>query len=101
MFIITPIGDKGSQTLRKADGVQRVKPDLRTMIETAPKESDPDNPIYRVAKGTVMREVVTDDKVENYILEKLDKLESRFSELSSCNQANRIVIQRTESTDLI
>lgn len=55
-------------------GVEELKPKLKAYVEAAVAEKEPDNPVYRVAKGRVMREAATGDPVK-YILERFDELE--------------------------
>lgn len=57
-------------------GTEELKGRLPKAVELAVAERDPDNPIYRAAKSKVMKDVVAGDEPLQYILEKLEKVES-------------------------
>jgi hypothetical protein len=61
-------------------GVQELRPLLETTIQEALKEAEPDNPIYRVIKDKVIRDVTVRD-TEKYILSRLDQIESAVSRI--------------------
>ena len=52
-------------------GVEELKPALRASVEAALRETEPDNPVYRVAQAKVMREVAPRTDAEEYILSRL------------------------------
>ncbi len=62
-------------------GVEDLKSDLRRAAVEAQSEADPDNPIYRVATESVMREVAAKGDLEEHILDRLDDIESTLSNL--------------------
>jgi hypothetical protein len=55
-------------------GVEELKPRLKTHVEAALTEKEPDNPVYRVTKGQVMREATASDPMK-YMLARFDDLE--------------------------
>jgi|APTNR8051073442_1049403.scaffolds.fasta_scaffold31480_1 hypothetical protein len=57
-------------------GSEELKERLRKAIGEAEKETEPDNPIYRVAKSKVMKDVAATDDATKYMLERLDKIEA-------------------------
>lgn len=61
-------------------GVEEVKPQVLEAIKSAIGEDKPDNPVYRVAKASVMRDV-TADSPDTYIIERLDALSSEIQAL--------------------
>ena len=62
-------------------GAVDLKPRLAAAIEAAVSESEPDNPVYRVAQAKVMREVTQPDDAQSFLLRKLDYIESSVNEL--------------------
>lgn len=64
-------------------GAVELKPRLVTAIESAESAEEPDNPVYRVSQGIVMREAAKEDDAQSFILKKLDYIESSINELRS------------------
>jgi len=60
-------------------GVQEIAKHLKSSVAAAMDGTEPDNPVYRAAKSQVMREVTGQDDISKYILERLDRIESRVS----------------------
>jgi len=67
------------------NGVKELKPALKKAIESALEEKEPDNPIYRVAMGLVMKEVTKANDTESYILERLDSIDRAIREIDLSN----------------
>jgi hypothetical protein len=67
-------------------GVQELIPDLQEAIEAALRENEPDNPIYRVMRGKVIRESSKGD-AESYIIQRLDEIEAGFARLYAVTSA--------------
>ena len=59
-------------------GVEELKSELEKFVSEAAKDKEPDNPIYRVAKNIIMREVVASD-TQTYILQRLDEISSQLN----------------------
>lgn len=57
-------------------GVHDLRPRLGDAIKSAFADAEPDNPIYRVAKGLVMKQATAANDTNEYILERLDALDS-------------------------
>lgn len=57
-------------------GAYELSPALDEAIELALQDKKPDNPIYRVAQGIVIKESTETVTAEKYIIDRLDKLES-------------------------
>lgn len=62
-------------------GAVDLRPRLAAAIESALSESEPDNPVYRVAQTKVMREVAQVDDAQSFLLKKLDYIETSVNEL--------------------
>ena len=60
-------------------GVTKLVPALESMAREALVDAEPDNPIYRAAKGIIMKELQPQDDVQKYLLNRLDKFESLLS----------------------
>ena len=63
-------------------GVEELKVKLRDTIAATAKDSEPDNPVYRVAKSKVMKDIAATDDTQKYILDRLETIESALSRLS-------------------
>lgn len=63
-------------------GVEDLKPKLLKAIKSASNEKEPDNPIYRVIKSSVIKEVTAPDDLQNYMLTKLEEISSKLSQIS-------------------
>lgn len=64
-------------------GVESLKPQLLSTIRSAILDTELDNPIYRVVKDTIMREVVRQDDAQSYVLSKLDEIYSQLNKLNN------------------
>lgn len=63
-------------------GVEQLKTKLKVLVEAAMKDKDPDNPIYRVARKPVLKDISPDEPQE-YLIRKLDQLQSAVDRLAS------------------
>jgi hypothetical protein len=63
-------------------GVLDLAPRLQAAIETTVSEKEPDNPIYRVSKATIIKETLGSVNAESYIIERLDSLGDTVEQLS-------------------
>jgi hypothetical protein len=63
-------------------GVVDLKPRLLAAVVTAMDEdTEPDNPVYRVSQGKVLRDAAQGDDAQGALLRKLDYIESSIAEL--------------------
>ncbi len=60
-------------------GVTKLIPELERMASDAISDTEPDNPVYRAAKGVVMKTVKPDSDHLQYLLSKFDSLERMLS----------------------
>lgn len=63
-------------------GVENLKPRLRNCILGAMEEQESDNPIYRVVREDIMKEISANDDTQTYILNRLDEISSSIFKLS-------------------
>ncbi|MEN8152570.1 MAG: hypothetical protein ABFR75_00980 [Acidobacteriota bacterium] len=64
-------------------GAEDLRNDLPGGIENCMEEEKPDNPIYRVMESNIMKEIVKNDNTQEYILERLEKIESLVTKFGS------------------
>ena len=57
-------------------GVTRLLPILQNMANEALGDIEPDNPVYRAARGKIMKELQPQGDFQSYMLERLDQFES-------------------------
>ena len=74
-------------------GVRDLKPELRSAVEAAAEDLEPDNPIYRVAQNMVLRDVAQSD-VQRFILDELRALKDSLN-IRASSQQRRRAPQRT------
>lgn len=63
-------------------GVPELKQALAAAVHEALSEGEPDNPVYRAAQTRVMREVAQTD-IQEFVLDRLDRMESLLRELTA------------------
>lgn len=78
------------------EGVRELRPRLEEAVSAAMDESEPDNPIYRVAEARVMREVTARTDTEKYLLERLDTIENSIAKLGTAARTSNIPSQRNQ-----
>ena len=74
-------------------GVTELAPKLRTAVQVAMKDTEPDNPIYRAAQAKVMQDAAQDD-ILRYILEALDGLKGSIARLEFDHPRRRSSLDR-------
>lgn len=70
-------------------GSEELKPKLKKAIEYSLNEPEPDNPIYRVIKNQVLREVKAPDDLENYLINKIEELSIQIDKISKSTTFNK------------
>jgi nucleoside 2-deoxyribosyltransferase len=70
-------------------GVPELRRKLKAAIEEAMKNTEPDNPIYRVAQTQVMREVARTGE-QQFLLQKIDRLEMLIGQIASTSQPSPV-----------
>jgi hypothetical protein len=68
-------------------GCEELKEKLNKVVKQAVKDTEPDNPIYRVAKATIMKDVAKSDDMQKYILERLESLDRKINTISHRKRA--------------
>lgn len=66
--------------------VESLKPKLRQTVLAAVKDKNPDNPIYRVVKSQIMKEVAADDTTQAYMLQKLEEISSQMNRIPATKE---------------
>ena len=75
-------------------GGEDLKPRLKQMCEKALADRNPDNPVYRAAKASIMKEVARGDNAQQYIIERLDMIDAQISRLRSMQDRSRPFMPR-------
>jgi len=70
-------------------GVQEMRPRLKESIQKALLDKEPDNPIYRVIRASIIKDVAAPSDTQKYILERLDTLQTQISKFLSEGLPNR------------
>lgn len=84
------IGPQRTKFYRNAlGGVQDFKPTLLSAVEAAlADEHEPDNPIYRTQQDFQIRKTAIEEGATEYILDRLDDIESAISEVRSADSGS-------------
>jgi len=72
-------------------GVEELKPKIKEVVLKAIEDKNPDNPIYRVVKSSIMKKVVADDNTDKYIIERIDEMQHQISTLMAEVMSNSTV----------
>lgn len=76
-------------------GVQQLKLKMEEVVKQTLQETEPDNPIYRVAKAKVMKEVVVKEDIQSYILRRLDTIDTTVSKIEIDTQTSKTQMDAT------
>ncbi len=79
----------------------RLKPRLQNAVRAAMLDSEPDNPIYRVAKESVIREINAGDNTQLYMLNRLDEIERAINRISTDNASKSENISNSRTMRII
>lgn len=74
-------------------GVEILKPKLFNCIKEALKDKDPDNPIYRVVKDSIMRKVTASDDTQSYMFSKLEEISNQLNKLRQQSEIGPLKIE--------
>jgi hypothetical protein len=77
-------------------GVEDLKPRLRQTVQRALEDKGQDNPIYRVIRTNVIKDVKAPDDTQKYILDRLDTLQSMIGHLITEKQEPYPVTHRRQ-----
>ena len=70
-------------------GVNELKESLKEMCIEAQEESNPSNPVYRVMEHSIMQQVTADNETDSYIINRLDAIDRRISNIRHKEQPRR------------
>ena len=59
--------------------VETIRAEFKSHVLEAEKEKEPDNPVFRVSKSIVFRQAAATEPTNQYIIERLDRIESHLS----------------------
>lgn len=62
-------------------GVEELKPQFKLATEASLRDGDPDNPIYRVAKAKLMRDVAPSGGTDEQLLVRLERIEDTLDRI--------------------
>lgn len=62
-------------------GAEELKGRLQSACEEAVKDVQPDNPVYKVATASVMKQIVPPADTQAFVLERLEAIEARLSQI--------------------
>ncbi|HDX9660574.1 TPA: hypothetical protein ROY05_005315 [Bacillus toyonensis] len=82
-------------------GVIELAKELREMLPLALNETEPDNPIYRVAKRkAIMQNITANDEPSKYLFEQMNSIQNQISKLTSVvnNSRNGSITTALEAT---
>jgi hypothetical protein len=71
-------------------GVEDLKPKLKATVVAASVDQSPDNPIYRAKQINIMKEVAGNNDIQQFILERLDRIDSKISKPSTSHISSRL-----------
>lgn len=75
-------------------GVETLKPKLLNAIKEAVEEAEPDNPIYRVIRDSIMREITAKDDSQSYMLKRLDEISYQLNKIRHSNDETPTIKRR-------
>ncbi|PVY40880.1 hypothetical protein [Pontibacter virosus] len=79
-------------------GVEVLKPKLVNAINEALLGDEHDNPIYRVVRDSIMKEVTAKDDAQSYILQRLDEINTHMNALKNKSDSiNRVPFSHDRS----
>lgn len=80
-------------------GVVELQPRLEKAVEEALKEQSPDNPVYRAAKSKVIREVTGKADAQQFVLDRLDRIDLMLTRMTGERQGLRPVGEQELPTE--
>lgn len=75
-------------------GVEVLKPKLLSCIKEALHDQEPDNPIYRVVKDSIMKKVTAQDDTQSYMFSKLNDILYQLNKLWQQSEDSQIRVLR-------
>lgn len=66
-------------------GVRNLAPQLEEMAVEALADAEPDNPVYRAAKGKVMKDIHPPSDLQAFLMERLERMEVSLANLQKSN----------------
>lgn len=67
-------------------GVEALKPDFQSAVESTLEDQEPDNPVYRAKQGQILKEVSAPDDFTKFLMDEIREIKDRVLSLDSAKK---------------